>query len=524
MKPEKKRTQSRPTFEKKRSEPFFLSSIAPIAYLRCVDIRTKLVFTLVAVALASMLAFGLVTYGAVKDTVWKSTSEQLNSLADGRKELIQNVVSGWQERVRLIASRTQLRESLRRQNEPPSSANEAAIARILNDAASSVQTVATLAAYDLKGDLVAQAGKSADSAFTDLSDRSLSEWSAASSSPGDVRFQGTSFSEDGMPRVGFLSDLSIDGQRVGTLYVLLRASALLEVVASRTGLGQTGEILIVQKDRDGGASTLHAVRHRPDEPAGPVKLSGANHPGLRALAEEEGLFTQGLIDYRGQPVWAATRYLEATGWGLVVKFDEAEVSAVIARFREQMTSLGLSLAAFAILIGVVLAFRFANPIHDLAETANRLREGELRARVKVIRTDEIGLLARTFNDMADELEERMTLLREFKKFFDLSLDLLCIAGTDGYFKMTNPAFEEVLGWSRQELLAEPFLALVHPEDTQTTWDEIEKLSKGIPTISFVNRFRCMNGSYKYLSWTAHPDPETCMLYSVARVTSRPPEA
>lgn len=487
------------------------------------DIRTKLVFALVTVALGSMLAFGLVMYGAVKDTVWKSTSEQLNSLADGREELIQSVVAGWQERVRLIASRTQLRERLRKQNEIPTSANGAAIARILDDAASSVQTVVTLAVYDSEGDLVAQAGKPADFAVADLSNHTLPEVPEASSSPGEVRFQGASFSTDGLPRVAFLSDLSIDGQPVGTLYVLLRASALLEIVASRIGLGETGEILIVQEGRDGEVSTLHTVRHRPDEPAGPVKLSGLNDPGLRALAEEEGLFTQGLIDYRGQSVWAATRHLEATDWGLVVKFDEAEIEAVIARFRQQMTTLGLSLAAFAILIGVVLAFRFANPIHALADTANRLAEGELQARAMVNRTDEIGLLARTFNDMADELEERMTLLREFKTFFDLSLDMLCIAGTDGYFKMTNPAFEEVLGWSRQELLAEPFMALVHPEDIQATWDEIEKLSKGIPTISFVNRFRCKDGSYKHLSWTAHPDPKTGMLYSVARVISGPPE-
>lgn len=475
-------------------------------------------FTLVAVALASMLAFGLVTYGAFKDTVWESTSKQLNSLADGRKELIQKVVSGWQERVHLIASRTQLRQSLRRQNSTPSAGNEAAISRILNDAANSVQTVAALEVYDLSGNLVAQVGEPAEPLSQNSGNPSVFERTMPDSSSDEVSFLGTHFDEDGMPLAGFATNLFIDGQRVGTLYVLLKAAALVDVVAVRNGLGQTGEILIIQQDPDGGASTLHAVRHRAEADAGPVKLSGAFQSGVRALEEEDGLFTTGLTDYRGHHTWAAKRYLKETGWGLIVKFDEAEVNDEIAQFREQMTSLGLSLGAFAILIGVILAFRFANPIHDLAEAANQLREGELDARVNETRTDEIGLLARTFNDMADELEARMTLLRNFKTFFDMSLDMLCIAGTDGYFKMTNPAFEKVLGWTQEELLAEPFVALIHPEDVQATLDEVEKLSKGIPTISFVNRYRCKDGSYKYLTWTAHPDPETGILYSVARET------
>ncbi|MDX1383932.1 MAG: ATP-binding protein, partial [Thermoanaerobaculia bacterium] len=106
--------------------------------------------------------------------------------------------------------------------------------------------------------------------------------------------------------------------------------------------------------------------------------------------------------------------------------------------------------------------------------------------------------------------------RDAEKFFQLSLDLMCIAGTDGRFKRVNPAFERVLGWSTQELLSRPFYDFVHPEDLAATTAEVARLAQGLPTISFENRYRCADGSYRYLMWTAQPVPEQGVMYSVAR--------
>jgi len=104
----------------------------------------------------------------------------------------------------------------------------------------------------------------------------------------------------------------------------------------------------------------------------------------------------------------------------------------------------------------------------------------------------------------------------FEDFFDNSLDLLCIAGTDGYFKRINPAFEHVLGWPQDELLKHPFLDFIHPDDVEPTLHEIDRLASGQPTISFENRYRCADGSYRHLRWMAHPDPKTGLLYAIAR--------
>ena len=105
---------------------------------------------------------------------------------------------------------------------------------------------------------------------------------------------------------------------------------------------------------------------------------------------------------------------------------------------------------------------------------------------------------------------------DFEQFFDDSLDMLCIAGTDGYFKRLNPSFERILGWSTEQLMGQPFVDFIHPEDVEATLGEVGRLAEGLPTIAFENRYRCANGTYRYLRWTAHPDPETGMLYAIAR--------
>lgn len=118
-----------------------------------------------------------------------------------------------------------------------------------------------------------------------------------------------------------------------------------------------------------------------------------------------------------------------------------------------------------------------------------------------------------------DITERQKAQEDLNRFFSLSLDMVCIAGLDGYFKKINPAFEQNLGYTKVELLASPFLSFIHPDDIPATLKEMDKLSRGIKTIAFENRYRCKDGSYKWLQWNATPYEQ--MVYAVARnVTER----
>jgi PAS domain S-box-containing protein len=107
------------------------------------------------------------------------------------------------------------------------------------------------------------------------------------------------------------------------------------------------------------------------------------------------------------------------------------------------------------------------------------------------------------------------------RFLDLSLDMFCIAGFDGFFKRVNPAFERILGFSPQELLSKPYLEFVHPDDRQATTAESGRLQAGDATLAFENRYLCRDGNYKWVLWNAVSLPETALIYAVGReITDR----
>ncbi|MFZ0298505.1 MAG: PAS domain S-box protein [Candidatus Sulfotelmatobacter sp.] len=107
------------------------------------------------------------------------------------------------------------------------------------------------------------------------------------------------------------------------------------------------------------------------------------------------------------------------------------------------------------------------------------------------------------------------------RFMDLSVDLFCVAGFDGFFKNLNPSFEKTLGFTTKELMASPYLEFIHPDDRPATVVEKDGLAEGKVTFAFENRYLCKDGSYKWLLWNAVSVPEQEVIYAVARdITER----
>jgi PAS domain S-box-containing protein len=115
-----------------------------------------------------------------------------------------------------------------------------------------------------------------------------------------------------------------------------------------------------------------------------------------------------------------------------------------------------------------------------------------------------------------DIAARQCAEEERDRFFNISLDMLCIADFDGYFKRVNPAFSRVLGWTREELLSRPFCEFVHPDDVQATLNELDGIAAGKNSIEFENRYRCKDGTYRWLSWAAVPVVEQRRIYAAAR--------
>ncbi len=110
---------------------------------------------------------------------------------------------------------------------------------------------------------------------------------------------------------------------------------------------------------------------------------------------------------------------------------------------------------------------------------------------------------------------------ELDRIFTLSSDLIVVADFDGYFTRVNPAVERILGYTQEELLARPYLDLVHPDDRERTAAEAAAIGQGKTTMSFENRYVRKDGSHRVLEWTSTPAVEDRAMYAVARdVTDR----
>lgn len=103
---------------------------------------------------------------------------------------------------------------------------------------------------------------------------------------------------------------------------------------------------------------------------------------------------------------------------------------------------------------------------------------------------------------------------ELERFFSVNLDLLCIADVEGNFIKVNNSWTDILGYPIEELNNRKFLEFVHPDDLKATLDAMAKLANQEQVLSFVNRYRCKEGLYRYIEWRSHPYGN--LIYAAAR--------
>ncbi len=115
-----------------------------------------------------------------------------------------------------------------------------------------------------------------------------------------------------------------------------------------------------------------------------------------------------------------------------------------------------------------------------------------------------------------DVTARRQMEKELERFFNLSVDMICVLGFDGFAKRLNPAYEATLGFAPAEIMAEPLLAWIHPEDREQAGAEIQRLACGEVTTHIEFRLRCKDGSYRWTAWTANAVSGEQVFFAVGR--------
>ncbi|WP_265500882.1 hybrid sensor histidine kinase/response regulator [Paracoccus beibuensis] len=121
---------------------------------------------------------------------------------------------------------------------------------------------------------------------------------------------------------------------------------------------------------------------------------------------------------------------------------------------------------------------------------------------------ELGYITRWIGTNTDIHEQKLAEAQSTQdrdRLWNLSQEMMLVCDSAGLITAINPSAERLLGWSQSEMLRKPLLDFLHPDDIAATLAELEGLSRGEPTLAFENRYRCRDGSYCLLDWTAVPD-------------------
>lgn len=179
-------------------------------------------------------------------------------------------------------------------------------------------------------------------------------------------------------------------------------SSLFPLLKDRTGLGKTGETLIVNRD---GMALSNLMFSKDAQ----LRLKITAEPAWLAATGETGVVES--LDYRKERVLAAYTYLPETGWGFVAKKDLSEVYAPIWSLVMRVLLIGAGFLLLTVALALLISRGLARPLIAMSGIAGRIAEGDLGARnPENGRVDEIGLLARSINRMADSLQSRFRLL------------------------------------------------------------------------------------------------------------------
>lgn len=191
--------------------------------------------------------------------------------------------------------------------------------------------------------------------------------------------------------------------RVGVLVYRIEIEPVLRpLLETRVSLGETGEVILIDENRT-------AITELRGLPGSALRYTLPTEPALRVSAGEEGLITG--TGYTGREVLSTYRYLPATGWGLIVRQETAELYGPLKA--QMLRSLLVNSLSVVLIIGLILLLldRLLKPASLMAGVAQDIARGDFSRRVAVQTGDEIGVLGRTLNSMADRLEQQFTLHR-----------------------------------------------------------------------------------------------------------------
>ncbi|MBL4868310.1 MAG: PAS domain S-box protein [Pseudomonadales bacterium] len=428
------------------------------------SIKGKLVLTFLSVSLVSLIVSNSLLYFDRQEQATREVLNHLESVASIQRSRIQDLYQQNQERLRLVASRTQLRLSLDKFNKTSEPLHQDKMNRIIEDASNSIDDFKTIMIIALDGRVVA------------ATDR---DWIGQSFLNNEVFESGKKenradfFKRDQMQEliVQLSGPLYLKEHLLGVLVIESAVTTMMSSISDYTGLGETGETTLASRTHEGDAIFILPTRFNKDAALNlRVKSDLTRKPMIHAVNGDERVF-ENSDDYRGESVLSVTRYIEDAQWGLAVKIDKREAFAHLTSMRNRVAVVILGCSFIIIMVSLYFAEQITLPIIRLTETVKNIIAGDLSVRADESSNDESGTLGTMFNLMTTSLHDEQNKLKRskeelanrealFRGVLESSNDGVLMADSHGQITLVNQALADMTGYSINELVGQTIEKLV----------------------------------------------------------------
>jgi len=257
----------------------------------------------------------------------------------------------------------------------------------------------------------------------------------------------------GLDTLNISTTIIVNNENAAIVDVAYNMSDLTAVMQDYTGLGQTGETIMVAQDADGHAISLFPLR---------FDTTAALHTNLDSLhlyANNGGTFTD-VFGYRGHEVTVSARPVGLANWVIATKMDNSEIYAPTVKLRNTLFTITAISIALILAIALYLALFFSRPILSIAETARKIGRGDLSARSGVKQNDEVGKLGASINAMGQNLSELVTRIETQRNQLQVILDNtsegIAAVNKEGYIAIANKAAGELASVPGGQLVGKLF--------------------------------------------------------------------
>jgi class 3 adenylate cyclase len=248
-----------------------------------------------------------------------------------------------------------------------------------------------------------------------------------------------------------------EGRIIGVVALQMNNDTIYKIVNDYTGLGQTGETVVASVEGD--RAVFQAPSRHDPYAAFRTKVDLGSSRDQAVEKAVQGRKGNGITtDYRNEKVLAVWKYTPDMRWGIVTKIDLDEAFAPIARLRNVSLSVGLVTLVMVAISATFVAGSISNPIRRLTWGTKRVADGDLSQKIDISTRNEIGDLARSFNEMTEGLRERNFIKETFGRYLSEEIRDEVLSGRiplDGEFKEVTVMFADLRDFTAMTEINDP---------------------------------------------------------------------